>query len=129
MGQGHRPEIDGLRAIAVGGVLLCHFRSPWFPGGYAGVDVFFVISGYLITGQIIRDLEAGSFSFSSFYMRRARRIFPALLATLVGTLAAGAVFFSPARLEELGVSIAAAALSVSNILFWNQQGYFDVSAS
>src|SRR6266699_2075640 len=127
MGLGHRQEIDGLRAIAVSGVLLCHFRSPWFPGGYAGVDVFFVISGYLITGQIIRDLEAGAFSFAAFYARRSRRIYPALLATLAGSLFAGAVLFSPARLKELGVSIAAATLSVSNILFWSQQGYFDVS--
>jgi len=124
----HRPEIDGLRAIAVGGVLLCHFRSPWFAGGYAGVDVFFVISGYLITRQILRDLEGGAFSFAGFYARRSRRIYPALLATLVGSLLVGAVLFSPDRLEELGSSVVAAALSVSNILFWSQQGYFDTSA-
>jgi peptidoglycan/LPS O-acetylase OafA/YrhL len=129
MRLGHRPEIDGLRAIAVAGVFLCHFRSPWFPGGYAGVDVFFVISGYLISGHIIRDLEAGSFSFKAFYIRRSRRIFPALLGTIGGSLIAGAVLFSPERLQELGVSTVAAALSISNILFWSQQGYFDVSAN
>src|SRR5262245_7794104 len=124
----HRPEIDGLRAIAVGGVLLCHFRSPWFAGGYAGVDVFFVISGCVITRQILRDLEGGAFSFAGFYARRSRRIYPALLVTLVGSLLVGAVLFSPDRLEELGSSVVAAALSVSNILFWSQQGYFDTSA-
>jgi peptidoglycan/LPS O-acetylase OafA/YrhL len=129
MRLGHRPEIDGLRAVAVGGVLLCHFRSPWFPGGYAGVDVFFVISGFLITNQVIRDLETSSFSFKTFYIRRSRRIFPALLGTLAGSLILGVLLFSPERLRDLGASAAAAALSVSNILFWSQQGYFDVSAN
>ncbi|MCK1652724.1 acyltransferase [Bradyrhizobium sp. 149] len=123
-----RPEIDGLRTIAVGGVLLCHFRSTWFPGGYAGVDVFFVISGYLITGQIIREIGQGSFRFRSFYQRRVRRIFPALLAVIVSTLFVGALFFSPDRMRELGASSIAAILAISNILFWSQQGYFEVSA-
>jgi peptidoglycan/LPS O-acetylase OafA/YrhL len=129
MRRGYRPEIDGLRAIAVSGVLLCHFRSPWFPGGYSGVDVFFVISGYLITNQITRDLETGSFRFGTFYTRRSRRIFPGLLAVLAGSLILGAMLFSPERLQSLGVSAIAAAFSLSNILFWSQQGYFDVSAN
>jgi peptidoglycan/LPS O-acetylase OafA/YrhL len=125
----YRPEIDGLRAIAVAGVLLCHFRAGWFSGGYAGVDVFFVISGYLITGQIIRDLERGSFSFRGFYVRRTRRIFPALFVMLAASMVAAMILFSPERLQAFSVSLIAAALSVSNILFWSQQGYFDVSAS
>lgn len=129
MNSGHKTEIDGLRAIAVGGVLLCHFRAPWFPGGYAGVDVFFVISGYLITGQTLREITQGSFSFKSFYQRRIRRIFPALLAVTCSTLIIGALFFSPDRMRELGASSIAAVLSVSNLLFWSQQGYFDVSAT
>jgi len=129
MGSNHRPEIDGLRAIAVLGVLLCHFRSPGIPGGYAGVDVFFVISGYLITRQIVRDLNRGAFSFAGFYVRRSRRIYPALVATLVLTMIAGAILFSPEPMRQLGVSIVAAALSVSNVLFWHQQGYFDASSN
>ncbi|MBR1363437.1 acyltransferase [Bradyrhizobium ottawaense] len=129
MNPTHKTEIDGLRAIAVVGVLLCHFRTPWFPGGYAGVDVFFVISGYLITGQIIRDIAQGSFSFRAFYQRRIRRIFPALFTIICSTLIVGALFFSPDRMRELGASSLAAVLSVSNVLFWSQQGYFDVSAN
>jgi peptidoglycan/LPS O-acetylase OafA/YrhL len=73
MKPAYHPEIEGLRAIAVAGVLLCHFKAPGFSGGFAGVDVFFVISGYLITGMILRDIKSRSFSFRSFYVRRTRR--------------------------------------------------------
>jgi peptidoglycan/LPS O-acetylase OafA/YrhL len=127
--QNYRPDIDGLRAIAVAGVLCCHYRIPHLAGGFAGVDVFFVISGYLITQLIVSEINAGTFSFRAFYIRRARRLFPALYFTLLASLIAATVLFSPERMQGFGLSLVAAALSFSNILFWNQQGYFDVAST
>jgi peptidoglycan/LPS O-acetylase OafA/YrhL len=86
----YRPEIDGLRAVAVIPVVLFHLGSKWLPGGFVGVDVFFVISGFLITSVILADLEHGTFRFSRFWSRRIRRIFPALLAMVAVTSIAGA---------------------------------------
>ena len=125
----YRPEIDGLRALAVAGVLLCHLKVPGFAGGFVGVDVFFVISGYLITGMIVRDVEHSEFSLSSFYIRRTRRLFPALLATLIASFAAAVFLFSPERLQAFAVSLIAATLSGSNFLFWSQHGYFDAASN
>jgi peptidoglycan/LPS O-acetylase OafA/YrhL len=129
MKAGYQPEIDGLRTLAVAGVLLCHVKIPGFSGGFAGVDVFFVISGYLITGMILRDIASGSFSFRDFYVRRTRRIFPALIATLGVSLLVASVFFSPEALKAFAASLIGAILSVSNILFWTQQGYFDTASN
>jgi peptidoglycan/LPS O-acetylase OafA/YrhL len=101
VGSGYRPEIDGLRAVAVLSVVLYHLEAPGFSGGYSGVDVFFVISGFLIGGQIAEDLEQGRFSLIGFYERRARRILPALFAVLVLVMAAGAVVLTPPDFGQL----------------------------
>jgi peptidoglycan/LPS O-acetylase OafA/YrhL len=87
-----KPEIAGLRAIAVAIVIFFHLRIDLFQGGFIGVDVFFVISGYLITRNILRDADAGVFSFKTFYVRRTRRIFPALIFTVVVTYLTGALW-------------------------------------
>ena len=121
----YRADIDGLRAVAVLSVLLYHAGSRFFSGGYVGVDVFFVISGYLITTIIVREVEAGRFSIVRFYERRARRILPALAAVVLAALAAGAVLLTPHDLEKLGASAVAAALFSSNVLFYLSSGYFD----
>ena len=124
----YRRDIDGLRAIAVLSVLCYHLGYPWMPGGYVGVDVFFVISGYLITGIIVREVAAtGKFSFPNFYLRRARRLFPALFATVSVTFAVGAYLLPPQHLKSLAGSVLAALFSVSNIFFWRQSGYFDTA--
>jgi peptidoglycan/LPS O-acetylase OafA/YrhL len=127
--QKYRPDIDGLRAIAVAGVLCSHFGIRHLTGGYAGVDVFFVISGYLITQLILSEINAGNFSFRAFYIRRARRLFPALFFTLLTSLLAAAVLFAPERMRDFGLSLVAAALSFSNVLFWSQRGYFDAAST
>lgn len=124
----YRPDIDGLRAVAVLGVLLFHFSLGPFPGGFTGVDIFFVISGYLITRLIIEDMSKGRFSFRSFYGRRIRRLFPALCFTLVCSLVAAAFLLPPSQMTRFGLSLSASVLSVSNIFFWSEVGYFDVSA-
>jgi len=121
----YRPDIDGLRTVAVLSVLLYHLGVAPITGGFIGVDVFFVISGYLITRKIVADIELNRFSFRSFYLARVRRILPALLATAAITFAAGAVVLSPGVFEELARSSIAAVFSVSNILFWTISGYFD----
>jgi peptidoglycan/LPS O-acetylase OafA/YrhL len=126
--RGHRPEIEGLRAVAVLAVLLFHagFR---LSGGYIGVDVFFVISGFLITRNILKDYQSGVFTFRRFYVRRIRRLFPALAVTLLATLAAGYVLFAPEDMARLGQSGLYAVVSLSNVLFWTQIGYFDPAAT
>lgn len=124
----YRPDIDGLRALAVVPVVLYHFRVPGFGGGFVGVDVFFVISGFLITSLIFGELRAGKFSILRFYERRARRIFPALFTVMAASLGAGIVIFFPRDLLRLAESAAATALFVSNFDFWLQSGYFDVGA-
>lgn len=121
----YRPDIDGLRAIAIGGVLLFHVNEHWMPGGFVGVDVFFVISGYLITGILCRDLAKGSFSLGRFYERRIRRIVPALLAMFVAVAACGWVFMLPDDFSEMMRSMRYAALSFSNLHFLKSgEGYF-----
>jgi peptidoglycan/LPS O-acetylase OafA/YrhL len=122
-GIGYRPEIDGLRALAVVPVVMFHLGLG-FPGGFVGVDVFFVISGFLITGIIRRGLENETFSLAEFWERRIRRIFPALFVVLMTTLAVGYWFLLPAELEELGESSVAQALLLANVYFWRDTGYF-----
>jgi peptidoglycan/LPS O-acetylase OafA/YrhL len=120
----YRREIDGLRAVAVLPVLFFHAGFTWFPGGFIGVDVFFVISGYLITGNILSDLRAGRFSLWDFYERRFRRIAPALLAMCAATIPFAWQWMVPAEFEAYGRSLLATALSFSNIHFWKATGYF-----
>jgi peptidoglycan/LPS O-acetylase OafA/YrhL len=121
----YRADIDGLRAVAVIPVVLFHARLAGFTGGYVGVDVFFVISGYLITGILLDDLRADRFSILRFYERRIRRIFPALFVTLLVCLAAATATMLPRDLARLGRSVVAVTLFASNILFARQGGYFD----
>jgi peptidoglycan/LPS O-acetylase OafA/YrhL len=124
----YRSDIDGLRALAVVPVVLYHAGVPGFSGGYVGVDVFFVISGFLITQIIAREIDDGTFSIAGFYVRRIRRIFPALMVMLAVTLVAGGVLFLPEDYEKLGLTSLAALFSASNVLFFLQAGYFDDSA-
>ncbi|WP_417748265.1 acyltransferase family protein [Rosistilla oblonga] len=122
-GIGYRPEIDGLRALAVVPVVMFHLGLG-FPGGFVGVDVFFVISGFLITGIIRRGLENETFSLVEFWERRIRRIFPALFVVVAATLAVGYWVLLPNELEELGKSSVAQALLLANVYFWRDTGYF-----
>jgi peptidoglycan/LPS O-acetylase OafA/YrhL len=124
----YRADVDGMRALAVVLVVLNHVGLG-FAGGYVGVDVFFVISGYLITGIVWRELLAGSFSFGGFYERRARRILPAFGVTALVTLAAGWYLLLPYEYKLLGRSVVAASLGFSNITFWGESGYFDMAAA
>jgi peptidoglycan/LPS O-acetylase OafA/YrhL len=122
-----RTEIDGLRAVAVIPVLLYH-AGLGFPGGYVGVDVFFVISGYLITALMLRDLEAGEFRLANFWERRVRRIFPALVVMVLAVLAAGWFLFLPDAFENLASSVIAQIMLSSNVHFLRESGYFAASS-
>ena len=124
-GTKYRPEIDGLRAVAVVLVLLFHAGWRALAGGFVGVDVFFVISGYLITQIVIADAEAARFSVAGFYERRARRILPALFTVVAACVMAGIFLMAPSQLKGLAESVAAVALSASNFLFFRTTGYFD----
>lgn len=124
-GDRYRPDIDGLRAVAVLPVVFYHFRLPGFGGGFVGVDVFFVISGYLITTLIHAEMRGGHFSLVSFYERRVRRIFPSLFAVLGVVTLASCLLLLPADLARFGKSLIATTLFSSNILFWQEGGYFD----
>lgn len=124
----YRPELDGLRAVAVTAVLLFHLSIPAFSGGYLGVDVFFVISGYLITRILVSDIQSGTFSFAQFYSRRAKRLFPALATTVLLTLLFGYLVLDPKNYERLGGASLHAILSISNFFFWGESGYFDSDA-
>ena len=125
----YQRHIDGLRAVAVLSVVLYHYGQSAFSGGFVGVDVFFVISGYLISNLILGEISStGDFSFKRFYIRRIRRFFPALAATLVFSLIFAVVLFSPQQFQSYGRSLAAAVFSVSNIQFWLESGYFDADS-
>lgn len=124
----YRPDIDGLRAVAVLSVVAFHAFPAWMKGGFIGVDVFFVISGFLISTIIFENLDSGAFSFSEFYSRRIRRIFPALIVVLMFSLAFGWLLLLPEELNQLGKHILAGAGFVSNFVLWSEAGYFDNSA-
>src|ERR1700742_1649143 len=115
-----RPEIAGLRAIAVVSVVLFHLKIAGFQGGFIGVDVFFVISGYLITRNILADLDSGRFSFGQFYTRRLRRIFPALIFTVILTYLAGALWCSALMFLDVAKEGTHALLWISNIQYWRE---------
>jgi peptidoglycan/LPS O-acetylase OafA/YrhL len=121
----YRPDIDGLRAISVLAVMLYHAEFQVFSGGFIGVDVFFVISGYLITQMVLGDFERGSFSLSHFYERRVRRILPALLVMLAATVPLAYVFLSADPLADYSAALLGATWFSSNFVFWSEAGYFD----
>jgi peptidoglycan/LPS O-acetylase OafA/YrhL len=123
----YRPDIDGLRAIAVVGVILFHLN--YLRGGFVGVDVFFVISGFLITSILMTELEEGTFSLGGFYERRIRRIAPALFVVFAASVFLGYKYLLPGEFAQLANSLLAALLSVSNFVFWQQSGYFDTLSS
>ncbi|QDL54295.1 acyltransferase family protein [Rhodoferax aquaticus] len=126
--QNYRADVDGLRAIAILFVVLYHGYPSEFNGGQIGVDVFFVISGYLITGLIIDDVSKNRFHLTTFYARRIRRIFPALITVLFSCMALGWFTLLSVDFEQLGRQVIAGALFSANFLFWNDVGYFDIAA-
>jgi peptidoglycan/LPS O-acetylase OafA/YrhL len=125
----YRADIDGLRAIAVLSVLFYHLGFEAFSGGFIGVDVFFVISGFLMTQIVTTEIRSNNFSFSAFYARRGRRILPALFVVTFATYVAAAMVFRPIDFTSLSAATLSAVAGGSNILFWNESGYFDVDAN
>ncbi len=125
----YRPDIDGLRAVAVLAVVLFHYGLGAFSGGYVGVDVFFVISGYLIGGIVIDESISGRFAYASFYTRRIKRLLPAFLALGAITLPLGWWLLLPGDFRAAGKSLLAATVSLSNVLFYREAGYFDAAAT
>lgn len=124
----YRPDIDGLRAVAVIAVLVYHAFPQLLPSGFIGVDVFFVISGFLITSIILKEMSANHFSIFEFYGRRIRRIFPALLLVTFSVYALGWRSLLPSEYAQLGKHMAGSALFGANIVYWLESGYFDVSS-
>lgn len=125
----YRPDIDGLRALAILSVLIFHSFPQWLPGGFIGVDIFFVISGYLITSIIFKAQQGDGFSLLEFYSRRIKRIFPALILVLIFCLTAGWYILQADEYQSLGKHVAAGAGYISNLILMNEAGYFDTAAS
>ncbi|MBO9644509.1 MAG: acyltransferase [Pseudacidovorax sp.] len=121
----YRPDIDGLRAIAVLSVIIFHASPRWLPGGFVGVDIFFVISGFLISTIMFGSLAGGGFSYAEFYARRIRRIFPGLVLVLIATLAFGWWVLLADEFRQLGKHVLASAGFVANLVLWGEAGYFD----
>jgi peptidoglycan/LPS O-acetylase OafA/YrhL len=124
----YRADIDGIRAIAVTSVVLFHAGLFPFRSGFVGVDIFFVISGYLIGGIILRETKDGHFDFAKFYARRARRILPALFVVVLSTCLAGWFLLDASEFREVGATATSTLLAVSNISFWRFQEYFATDA-
>ena len=124
----YRPDIDGLRAIAVLAVVGFHAFPTWVKGGFVGVDIFFVISGFLISSIILGGLQKNRFSFAEFYRRRIRRIFPALILVLSCCAAFGWFALLADEYTQFGRHLAAGAGFVSNFALWHESGYFDAAA-
>lgn len=125
----YRPDIDGLRAVAVLLVLVFHFQlAPGAKAGFIGVDMFFVISGFLITNLLMRQFDAGRFSLGDFYVARVRRLAPALTVVLLLGFAYGVWRLTPLALRELSLQTAAAQFYVSNLYYWQNFHYFGLSA-
>lgn len=125
----YRPDIDGLRTVAVLSVILHHAWPKQFGGGFIGVDIFFVISGYLISSILVGQLETNRFSILDFYSRRARRIFPTLLLVLFATLGFGWFVLLASEFRQVGSHVAAGGTFVSNLVLWHEAGYFDSSGT
>ncbi|MBO7411118.1 MAG: acyltransferase, partial [Ottowia sp.] len=124
----YRPDIDGLRAVAVLAVVIFHASPRRMPGGFVGVDIFFVISGYLISTILLENLSRDTFSFATFYMRRIRRIFPALAVVLAASFAFGWFSLFADEFAALGKHMAAGAGFVANLALWHEAGYFDTAS-
>ena len=124
----YRPDIDGLRALAILPVVANHAFQLYAPGGFIGVDIFFVISGYLISLIIFRSLTNNDFSFADFYSHRIKRIFPALILVVSTCYAVGWFALLPDEFKQLGKHIAAGMGFAQNIVLWNEAGYFDVAS-
>ncbi len=124
----YRRDIDGLRAVAVVAVVAYHAFPGWIRGGFIGVDIFFVISGFLISGVLFKDLARGTFNLPDFYARRIKRIFPALCLVLATCCVVGWFMLTPSEYEDLGKEVLAGASFASNFYFWLQTGYFDGGA-
>ncbi|PZP56687.1 MAG: hypothetical protein DI586_02860 [Micavibrio aeruginosavorus] len=124
----YRPDIDGLRAIAVLSVVLFHLGGTPLTGGFVGVDIFFVISGYLITTIILKGLQQDNFSLGHFYERRILRIFPALFTVLLATSIASAILLFPSDFKYFGETLSAAGAFGSNFIFWKESGYFEAGS-
>jgi peptidoglycan/LPS O-acetylase OafA/YrhL len=123
-----RKDINGLRAIAVIAVVLFHFNSSWLSGGFAGVDVFFVISGYLMTGIIFKGIQQDNFSIVKFYAARANRIIPALAVLCLVLLVFGWFYLTPLDYKALGKHVVGSLGFISNFIYWRESGYFDVTS-
>jgi peptidoglycan/LPS O-acetylase OafA/YrhL len=123
-----RKDINGLRAIAVIAVVLFHFNAAWMPGGFAGVDVFFVISGFLMTGIIFRGIEQENFSILKFYVARANRIIPALALLCMVLLVFGWFYLTPLDYSALGKHVGSSMGFLSNFTYWLEAGYFDTAS-
>lgn len=123
-----RKDINGLRAIAVISVMLFHFNPSWIPGGFVGVDIFFVISGFLMTGIIFKGIEGNNFSLLNFYISRANRIIPALFVLCLILLVFGWFFLIPIEYRILGKHVAASISFLSNFMYWMEAGYFDAAS-
>jgi peptidoglycan/LPS O-acetylase OafA/YrhL len=123
----YRPAIDGLRAVAVLAVFFFHLKHNWLPGGFVGVDIFFVISGYLITSILLREYERKSFSLGKFYQRRIARLFPALFTVALVTIAAAYFIYSAQDFASAGASLTAVTLSIANLKLLAQGNYFKLS--
>ncbi|QWD70703.1 acyltransferase family protein [Polynucleobacter sp. UB-Siik-W21] len=124
----YRKDIDGLRAVAIMAVLLFHYFPHRIPGGFLGVDIFFVISGYLISKITLTEVACGNFQLTIFYYKRIRRIFPALILVLIFCLVLGYLALFPSEYLSLGKYIAAGASFTTNIILWEELGYFDINA-
>jgi peptidoglycan/LPS O-acetylase OafA/YrhL len=124
----YRPDIDGLRALAILPVVLFHAFPNFLPGGFIGVDIFFVISGYLITSILLKDIQAGTYSIKTFYARRVRRIFPALMLVLFVSLVFGWIMLTPDEYQRLGKHTAGGVGFIANFMFLKEVGYFDAAA-
>ena len=120
----YRKDIDGLRAVAVLSVVFYHAGVPFFAGGFLGVDVFFVISGFLITSILMSDFEGGELNLRHFYERRARRLLPALVAVTLSCIPFSFLWLTPSQVKDFGQSLVAVSIFVSNFLFVSEAGYF-----
>ncbi len=124
----YRPDIDGLRAVAILSVVTYHAFPTKLRGGFVGVDMFFVISGFLISTIIFRSLQRGDFSFTEFYAHRIKRIFPALILVLAACYTFGWFALLPDEYKQLGKHMAAGAGFVQNFVIWKEAGYFDTTS-